>query len=71
MRDLAQAKTEPEESCDLPSTLGRPRKAAGVIPVQTQRASESWRGWPTQLKQGESIHPSSAFLFYSGPQGIG
>ena len=86
---------ETEKSQDLPFASWSPRKAGGVVQVQTQKpenqrsqlytSQSKTKGQRMRLTdvQGqekmdvpaqaerEQIRPSSAFLFYSGPQQIG
>lgn len=66
------------KSHDLPSVSWRPRKASGIVPVQTQKPEnqeplifESRRRYIKQLMRREWIHLSSAILFYLGYQWIG
>ena len=65
---------EAEKSHDLLSASQRTRKASAVVQSQVQRPKNQQRHVQGQekvdvpLKQTERIHPSSAFLFYSGLQ---
>lgn len=71
---MAHVNMEAGHSHDLPSVSWRPRKAGGIVPVQTQRSKNQECQSPRQEEDGypssrqEHICLSIAFLFYSGHQ---
>ena len=68
---------EAEKAHDLPSAGWRPRKAGGVVPVESQRPETQDCWCPRAGEDGrispsrEQIHPSSTSLSHAGPQLIG